>query len=88
MIRFDESIVGALETQGKRLSIQMLEEFHRPAPRFVETRFEDAMAGGWPKYRAKRLTGDVKREQLADILLEYVNHNPRDGESWALQLVL
>ena len=46
------------------------------------------MAGGWPKYRAKRLTGDVKREQLADILLEYVNHNPRDGESWALQLVL
>ena len=87
--RFDASIADVLERQGQRLAAGMLAEFHRATPRFAETTCFNTLSGdAWPKYISKRLVGHVGAEKVAELLLEYVNHNPRDGETWHLQVML
>lgn len=87
---FTESIIGELECEGMRLAELLVDELHGLVPSFAEQSSENKMGDehGWPKYISKRIAGSVGAVRVVDVRAEYVNHNPRDGESWCLALTV
>lgn len=87
---FTASVIGELEGEGVRLATLLVEELHGLVPSFAELSCENKMRDedGWPKYISKRMAGSVGAVKVVEVRAEYVNHNPRDGESWELALTV
>ena len=88
--RFTASVIGELEREGLKLAELLVEKLHGLVPSFTELSSENKMRDedGWPKYISKRLAGSVGAVKVVEVRAEYVNHNPRDGESWELALTV
>lgn len=87
---FAPSILDELEREGARLAVLLVEALHGEAPSFAAglSAHRTRSDAGWPKYVQSRAVGLLRGEKVVELRAEYVDHNPRDGQSWELGLLV
>jgi hypothetical protein len=83
------SVISFLDAQARQLVEKLSQSLYSAFPVFseavtVDTTNEDS----WPKVIDRKFKASVGDREIAKVTMEYVNWNPRDGESWSLSVMM